>query len=224
MGRYADAERSLRDAINLEEKAGGARRAELGTRLLSLSRLLQREDRLADADATFVRARDVYDSVLPETDVQRVSVRNELGNLLLEREKPEAAEDAFRSALAIDEKRSARPTEWRSVLLQGLGLAYRDEGRFAEARQTLLEAVSIEEKGGEERKTFLSDSLTALAGVLRRQGDYPEAEAALQRALAIAQQPLSRAATLNSLGLDLQFDRTCSGTGRASSKGSARHP
>lgn len=173
----------------------------LGLVLLNLARAKQQLGRWADADTAFLRAMDVLDRFLPETDPQRVNVRIEIGTLRTGQERYGDAEEIYQSALQAEPKLARPATGWRSTALAHLGMVYREQARYPEAERLLLEAVGLEETAGSERTVSLGQRLTELASIYRRQNRYADAESALLRTLALNQPKLDRAAALNSLGV-----------------------
>jgi tetratricopeptide (TPR) repeat protein len=173
----------------------------LGFALLTLGRTQRTLDRLAEAEASLIRARDVLDRVLSEDDPQRLNARNEIGSLWIDQERFGEAEQIYQSALELEPKLARPATGWRSSVLAFLALVYREQARYADAERLILEAVKLDEAGGNERKPFLGQRLTELASILRRKNRYADAEVVLSRALTLEQPELDRAATLNALGV-----------------------
>jgi tetratricopeptide (TPR) repeat protein len=173
----------------------------LGYTLSRLGSVYKALGQTIEAERALIRARNVFDRVLPEADPQRVAVRFELGSLYLSQEKYVDAEQAYQSALNATLKLAKPDTLGRSSVLAELGLTYREQGRYQDAERMLLEAVKLEEAVGDTRKPLLGQRLTLLASIYRRQNRFADAESVLLQALTLEQPILDRAATLNALGL-----------------------
>jgi tetratricopeptide (TPR) repeat protein len=190
---------ATRAILKLEEAK--AENSTLGHVLSRLGSAYKALGQTAEAERSFIRARNIFDRVLPEADPQRVVIRFEMGELYLSQEKYADAEKAYQAALSATQKLAKSDTAWRSSVLAELGLTYREQARYEDAERSLLEAVRLEEAVGNERKPLLGQRLTLLASIYRRQNRYADAEATLLRALKLEQPVLDRAATLNALGL-----------------------
>ena len=178
----------------------------LGSALIWLGRAQSKLGHYSDADATYLRALDVIDRVVPGDDPQRASVRVDIGLLRISQERYEEAETDYRAALALAEKYGYRDSSLRSSILGGLGVIYRDTARYHDAEQALSEAIKIDEAAGSTRAPLLGKRLTLLATILRREAHYSGAENLLLRSLALPLPDLDRAEALNSLGTHLLHD------------------
>jgi tetratricopeptide (TPR) repeat protein len=154
----------------------------LGHALLSVGRAEIKLGRLPDAEPHLVRALQVLDRVLAETDLQLISVRLELGALWVNQKRYEDAEALYKSGLVIEQKRSSADATWRATLLAALGSAYAAQGRLAEAELSLSEAIRIEEEAGPDREVILGQRLVALAAVLKQTNRYADTETVLLQA------------------------------------------
>jgi tetratricopeptide (TPR) repeat protein len=126
----------------------------LGFVLLQLARAQRQLGHLAEAETAFLRAKDVLDCVLPETEPLRVNVRIEIGTLRTDQERFGEAEQVLQSALEAEQKLTRPATGWRSSVLAYLGLVYREQGRYPDAERLLLEAVKLEEAGETDGRSF----------------------------------------------------------------------
>ena len=75
-------------------------------------------------------------------------------------------------------------------LLNNLALAYRAQGKYAEAEGLLERALAIREKALGASHPDVGQTLTNLANLYRDQGKYSEAEGLYKRALAIREKAL----------------------------------
>ncbi|WP_159008039.1 tetratricopeptide repeat protein [Bradyrhizobium sp. S69] len=174
--------------------------ATLGLDLLRLGRAQRQLGQQPDAEAALLRANDVLERLLPESDPQRINAKIEIASLWIDQQKCREAERVLKSALEMEPKLPRPAVGWRSSLLAYLALNYQQEARYADAEQLSLEAVKLEEEAGDERIVSLGQRLTALASIYRRQDRYAEAESALLRSLSLQQPDLERATALNMLG------------------------
>ena len=171
--------------------------AELGSALIWLGRAEQKLGDYARSDATYGRALDVINRVVPESDPRRVRNTDRHWS----EERYSEAEEQYRKALALEDNYKNSDTSSRSSALGGLGLVYRETARYREARQAIGEAIKIDEAAGPAQAPLLGKRLLLLATIDRREARYSDAEDKLTRALGLPLTALDRAEVLNTLGL-----------------------
>jgi len=165
-GRYLEGERACREAVTILEATEGPQSADLANALIEHGRLLERLDRLAEAEAILVRAVAILTALL---EPRRPRHRDQDGL---------ADDDA---ALIADELRR---------LLIGGELAragvVRAAGRLTEAEALARQALARAEAAFPEGDHLVAEALNVLGMIHKFQGRYAEAEPLYQRALALA--------------------------------------
>jgi len=165
-GRYLDGERACREAVTILEATEGPRSADLANALIEHGRLLERLDRLAEAEAILVRAVAILTALM---EPRRPGRRDQDGL---------ADDDA---ALIADELRR---------LLIGGELAragvVRAAGRLTEAEALARQALARAEAAFPGGDHLVAEALNVLGMIHKFQGRYAEAEPLYQRALALA--------------------------------------
>ena len=196
-------EESIQYALQAVSKLDEAKilNSQLGVGLSRLGQAQRALGQTVEAKRSFLRAKEVFDRVLSESDPQRLKVLLDIGGLQLAEEGYADAERTFQSALEFEQKYPNPNTYWRSEILAWLGAVYREKARYEEAERFVLEAIKLEETVGDTRHSLLGPRLTQLGSIYRRENRYAEAEASFSRALKLEQSDLDRATTLNSLGL-----------------------
>jgi tetratricopeptide (TPR) repeat protein len=154
--------------------------------------------RLPEAENAFRQAIDIFDSLssLPGRDDrwQRAGVEFELGELLRRSGRREAAEKAYRRAIADAERNVSQYPHvpmYRYAMVKYLGTLaafLRGAGREDEAAPFRRSAHDLCEKLEEEFEEASDrlDHLGAVGAILRRAGDSEAAERLVRRAVALA--------------------------------------
>jgi tetratricopeptide (TPR) repeat protein len=166
-GRFHEGERACREAVTILESSEGPQSADLANALIEHGRLLERLDRLTEAETALQRAGAILASILAPA-VRRL--RDESG----------LAEDD--AALIADELRrlSVRAELARAGVV-------RATGRLAEAEAVARRALADAESAFSEGDHLVAEALNTLGMIHKFQGRYGEAEPLYQRALAVAE-------------------------------------
>ena len=176
-GKYADAEKVLRSAIQARSSALGPEHP--GT-LDSRHRLiyaLSRETKNAEAET---EARDVLrlrEKILGPEHADTLVSRYDLGEPLVNQGKFAEAEGLYRDVLRLNAK-VVGPDHPRTLAARvGLATVLGNEGKHAEAEPLYREIIRLDEKlYGAEYPNTLNDRMN-LATTLQQQRKYSEAEA-----------------------------------------------
>ena len=168
-GRYQEGERDCREAVSILEVVEGPDSADLANALIEHGRLLDRLDRLPEAEAALGRAIAILDALLDSS--ARAGDRD--GN-----DEGLAEDDA---ALIVEELR-------RLVIGGELARAgvVRASGRLDEAEGFVRRALGRAETAFPDGDHLVAEALNALGMIHKFQGRYDEAEPLYQRALALA--------------------------------------
>jgi tetratricopeptide (TPR) repeat protein len=119
-------------------------------------------------------------------------VGESLGNLasvLLQRDKLDAAEQAYRRCADIMRAAKVRPSDY-FIHLSGLAVVLRREGKLDEAEAIFREALQVDNRQGRTDDPDRVLPLSYLAALLMQQGRVAEAEPLQREALRIAQATL----------------------------------
>jgi len=185
--RFAEAERSLKEALSLHEKADrtdpNAQMAHAFA-LMQLVRLYQQSKRDQDATIPAERALDISEKVLGP-DHPTIAGRLEVVATLYEGRGRYPEGDALRKrALTIIERAYGSESINFANSLKGLGVSYGIQGRDEEALALLLRALEIAEKALGPNNPALHPYLADIGARYLSQRRYSDAELFLTRALA----------------------------------------
>jgi len=169
-GRYHDGERLCREAVTILEATEGPRSADLANALIEHGRLLERLDRLPEAEAVSGRAVAILAAIAPS---------------ILEPPVRPPRED---SGLAEDDAALVEG-ELRRLLLSGelvLAGVVRAAGRLGDAEALARRALARAEAAFPDGDHLVAEALNVLGMIHKFQGRYAEAQPLYQRALALA--------------------------------------
>ena len=193
-GRYAEAETSLRMALELAEQFRNGEYL-VGTSLNNRALLYHEQGEYADAEPLYQRALAIREKALGPEHPQVAQTLNNLAGLYREQGKYAKAEPLYQRSLDILEV---------AANLNDLALLYHNQGKYAEAEPLYQRALVIAEKTMGPEHPQVAANLNNLAGLYRDQGKYAEAEPLYQRSLdilekALGPEHLQVAASLNNL-------------------------
>lgn len=182
-GRYAEAERLYKRALEIEDKLG---RNPLSTAMTlnNLAVLYGHQGRYADAEALYARVWPVYEKAYGPTNPRVAGILEGLGLTLQAQNRRVDADAMLRRALAIQQTAYGQDSVFVGVSLIGLGILHKEQGKFPEAEAELRQALGIMGNRSGTTKAEVARVLDPLGAVLRAQGKRDEAELVLKRALA----------------------------------------
>ncbi len=202
--RYADAERTLHEALPLVDKANHDGRLLLAGGLSDLGSVYRRQGRYAEAEPLYRQALDIRITELGPRSAEVAASDNSLGLLAWNQGRFAEAERFYMEALSIWEEVNGPDDTQVAKGLNNLGLLYHHQKRYAEAQSMYRRAVGIYERilGPEHPNT--ATAINNLALVVHEQGNLHEAEPLYLRALSIREKALGPAhpdvaQTLNNL-------------------------
>jgi tetratricopeptide (TPR) repeat protein len=205
-GRYPDAERVLRETIELAEQSFGPDSLETADALNDLAIVFKYAGRFDEAEPLYRRALAANVEAVGEIHYNVASIYHNLGGLEHARGNHAQAEPHARRSVEI--RRQAVGPDHPSTAADEAALAsiLYELGKDDEAERLLRSAISTYETvyGGEHYE--LSVHLNNLAAILQRRKAYTEAEALYRRALAMKEKLLGPehpvlANTLNNLAV-----------------------
>ena len=185
LGRYSDARRLYRQAIEIGEKHLDPDHATLAVQYSGLGKVEDDLGNLTEARRLFRRAIEIGEIHLdPDHPTLAVrysglgSVERNLGNLT-------EARRLFRRAIEIEEKHAAPNHSNLATYCSNLGSVERDLGNLTEARRLCRRTIEIEEKHFDPDHPTLAVSYSNL-GVMEQQfGDLTEARRLFRRSIEI---------------------------------------
>ena len=183
-GDYARAEQTGREALEMSRRLFGARSAEAVDSLDTLSTALLLQGRYAESEAVVREALEI-DLALPGPHDRLGDIQNGLGVVLAKQRKHEAAEAAYRAALAEYRKRLPPGHPDFAFILNNLAVTLANQERLAEAEPLHREALQTRRRIFGDEHPLVANSLHNLGGLQRRMGKLPESIASHREALAI---------------------------------------
>src|SRR5262249_9318022 len=205
-GRYSDADRYLRLALDEFEKGGNS--FETAASLGDLAAVLVAQERYSQAEPLLDRAL----ALMPEGDVRHPSeTARLLGNLAalyVHTGRRSDAQSAFKRALRVVEQ-YAKDDPHIVVLLSNVGALHVQNGNYKEARAEFEKALKLAQLRLESNHRDFAPLLNNLAALYQRQKKWSRAESYLLSAAAVAERAFrpdhpERAAILEHLGV-VQF-------------------
>jgi serine/threonine-protein kinase len=133
-----------REALAIFEQWYGPDHPETGSAAMILAQPLMQQGRLDEAAALFDRARGVFERAYPEPHRRVGLIYNEIGVLATRRKRYDEAIAALTRSLEV--YRQVYPdgrSQYISVGLSNLGIAYLEKGDHGRAEALLREAVSL---------------------------------------------------------------------------------
>ena len=203
--RYAEAEKSLREALKEAERLGPEHPA-VATTLNYLGGLYGTQGRYAEVEPLIKRALAIREKALGPEHPDVAASLHGLALLYQARAQYAAAEPLYKRALGILEKARGPAHPQVATSLDSLADVYRAQGRYAQAEPLHKRALAIAEKALGPEDSQVATSLNSLAELYRAQGRYAEAEPLYKRALGILEKALGLAhpdvaASLNNLAV-----------------------
>jgi len=183
-GRFADAERHLREAARLRTELLGGNDLAVAESLRDLAKVLRRRDGPA-SELVLKRVLAIQTRKLGPRNAELADTWNAIGLTALSRGNYEASEAAFQNALGIARAAHGRDHPHVVKYMSNLGAVLIPMGRFREAA-AMYRDVSADQKRllGEEHPLYAA-ALVNQAEALELDGRTAEAEALARQALAI---------------------------------------
>jgi tetratricopeptide (TPR) repeat protein len=205
---YAEAELLYRRALAICEKSFGPDHPNLATSLINLAQLLQRTNRLAEAEPFIQRVISMSEKVERDTgniDFNFAVALSSFARLLNATNRRAEAEPLLRRVLAIDEKNFHPDHPKIAIRLSDLSSLLQATGRLGEAEPLVRRALAINEKSFGPEHPRVAILLSNLGALLDEANRPAEAEPLIRRALAINEKSLGPdhpdvATSLNNLG------------------------
>ncbi|MEM9139644.1 MAG: tetratricopeptide repeat protein [Pseudomonadota bacterium] len=185
MGRHAEAEPILRQAIDIDRATIGERHPNFAIRLNNLALLLRDMGRLEEAEPLYRQAIDIDKASTGERHQDHATRLNNLAGLLRAMGRLEEAEPIYRQAIDISRATIGEQHPDYATGLNNLANMLREMARLEEAEPLQRKAIEIAKATIGTRHPDYAIHLNNLAGLLRAMGHLCEAEPILRQAIDI---------------------------------------
>jgi len=171
--------------------------------------LLQKQHRLAEAEAAYLRSAQVLDTGSAAAEPELARTLTNLGSVYYQQGQYDRAAAALRRAVTIWEHTGGQSEPDFASALDNLGTTLRCQAKYSEAEPVLRRALAIREQQGRAAEVEKATVLHNLALLHLDMARYDEAEEGARQALAIRERRLGSkdhyvADTRNLLGLIAQ--------------------
>ncbi len=185
-GRYAEAERSLKTAAKILERALGEADALVLEVLSNLAGVYKATRQHETARQLYEAVLKTAESALGPQHTMVAWILDGLGDVHLAQNEPTAALYAYRRALSIKEQ-TLGPNDWDvAVTLDKISAFYHALGRYNEAEPLLWRSIEIRAAVLGQGSSSLSKHFILLGTLYTAQRRYPEAERLLRYGIATA--------------------------------------
>lgn len=190
LAQFDEAERTLREAIALQEAQWGERSAEAGRTIQILAGMQWQRDRMDEALELFERARGIFEEALGPEHVETGRALRGVGLVLTEKGRDAEALASLERALEIFEK--ALGTDHPSVAdtLDSIGIVHLNQKAVGEARPRFERAVTIRRRVLGEDHPVTAYSYLNLGRLLVMEGKTAEAVRSYGQAMAVRERAL----------------------------------
>ncbi len=185
-GRYAEAERSLRDALEIQQRLYGDAHGDIARTLQNLSKVLAQSGNLNAAIPIMQRAVQMQRGLrgsLPHPDLAEEI--NDLGTLMQEHGDYNAAEALLQEAIAMKRRLLGEKHPEIATGLNNLASLLQDKGDLVRAEATYREALQMQRELLGDIHPDVANTLNNLAFVQDDKGDLQGALATEREALRV---------------------------------------
>lgn len=182
LGRWSDAERHMRQAIEVRRRLYGPRATSTVIALNALGTVLTGQGLLDAADSVLGEALALRRAAGGGPDTVFASILGNLGSLAHLRGQPAEAERYHREALAL-RRRLRDSGDNLATSLNNIAVSLGEQNRWAEAEALHREALAMLERAHPDGSPPVADALNALATALDLQQKHEAAESAYVRTL-----------------------------------------
>ena len=190
LGRFAEAERTYRGALEEYLRARGENDADVLSLRSNIAAELEDEGRFAEAETEIREVLARRTRVLGPERADTLATRVNLANALDGEEKHAAAEAEYRAVLGIADRTLGPEDPTTLTVRSNLGAVLDEQGRHPEAVQTDREVLAARERVlGPEAPDTISSRIN-LAGDLSNGGQNDEAEQQFRTVLPMAERVL----------------------------------
>ena len=192
MGKYQEAERMYRQALELKEKVLSQEHPDTLASMNNLAVVLDKQGKYEEAEQMYRQALELKEKELVKEHPDTLGSMNNLAIVLDKQGKYEEAEQMYRQALELREKVLGKEHPDTLTSMNNLANMLYKQGKYEEAEQMHRQTLELKEKVlGKEHPDTLG-SMDNLALVLSKQGKYEEAEQMHQQALELMEKVLGK--------------------------------
>jgi CHAT domain-containing protein/tetratricopeptide (TPR) repeat protein len=178
LGHYPEAEVNFKSALAIRERAPGPASTDIAWTMCLLGETYRRVGRNLEAEPLLSRALEIWQRAPGDHRVTIGWTLNGLGTIAYDAGRYAEAEALYQSAIAISQDNANKAT-----YLNNLATTYLKQDRDAEAEQSLMAALGIQEKSRRLNHPAIAQTLNNLAVTHRKLGRAAEAESFSKRAL-----------------------------------------
>ena len=180
LGRYPDAVQLMKEAIKNTEGTNkkllqGKNSFDNRRFQSNLALLYQMSGNFAQAEATFLSIKKVFESKMQTNAPEYASLLNQLAQLYIQMNNPEQTEPLLQKAAAIYKKKFTEENPSFAKVQNDLGNFYRMQGRYPEAETALVRAIGIRKTTLGENHPDYVKSVDNLAVLYWKKGDLSKA-------------------------------------------------
>ena len=184
-GKHADAEASIRHALEIRREVLTADDPELGLSRWTLASILAARGKYDEAEAEYRGAIDHLTAIFGEHHSHVAQLHAGLGRLLMYRGRNEAAEAEMRRAVELATSIYGPEHPFVTQARGGRARALSQLGRHAESESEYRAALEIAERVQGPKTRAVADTRSELSVALRRAGRHDAAEKEIRAALEI---------------------------------------
>ncbi|RDW58657.1 hypothetical protein BP6252_13133 [Coleophoma cylindrospora] len=175
-GKYTDAEKMYREALELRETVLGKEHIETLASMANLAGVLSSQGKYSDAEKIYREALQLKKTVLGKDHPETLTSMNNLANILSKQGKYLDAEKLHREALQLREITIDKDHPSILTSMNNLAEVLSSQGKYLDAEKIYREALqSWEIVLGKDHPSTLT-GMSNLANVLSNQGKYLDAE------------------------------------------------
>ena len=178
LGHYPEAEVNFKSALAIRERAPGPASTDIAWTMCLLGETYRRVGRNLEAEPLLSRALEIWQRAPGDHRVTIGWTLNGLGTIAYDAGRYAEAEALYQSAIAISQDNANKAT-----YLNNLATTYLKQDRDAEAEQSLMAALGIQEKSRRLNHPAIAQTLNNLAVTHRKLGRAAEAESSSKSAL-----------------------------------------
>ena len=191
-GKYTEAEKLCRQAMEIDEKTIGKQHPNYAKQLNNLAGVLRVQGKYPEAEELYRQAMEIDEKTIGKEHPSYAISLSNLAVVLKAQGKYAEAETLYRQALEIDEKTIGKEHPEYAKHLNNLAGVLRAQGKYSKAETLYRQALEIDERTIGKGHPGYAIDLNNLAGVLEEQGKYPEAEELYRQALDIDEKTIGK--------------------------------
>jgi non-specific serine/threonine protein kinase/serine/threonine-protein kinase len=190
LGLYAEAQRQLEKALELQVAASGEKQRASVVDMNDLAEVYLSEGRYSDAEALLTKALPIGRGLLGEKDPDVLTSMHDLGGAYFRQGK--VAQSEALTLTALDMRRRVLGEENPDTLrtASNLTVIYTREGKYAQAENLVTKAVELQRKVSGEAHPYTLRITENLADLYRLEGKYTQAEPLYIRVVALSRDVL----------------------------------